>query len=115
MRSVWDKKTAINGQSAERFLERNKFLQKEETIYINTVDGRVTNVEGKSILAKVYSIDPTLPDDEFIAVYERVLVLPPEEEIPEEMPEEIPEEEEDDTTTYAELAQVYAEGVNSIE
>lgn len=32
-----------------------------------------------------------------------------------EIPEEIPEEEETDTTTYAELAQVYAEGVNSIE
>lgn len=44
---------------------------------------------------------------------------PPEEtpeEIPEEeIPEEIPEEEETDTTTYAELAQVYREGVNSIE
>ncbi len=105
MRSVWDKKTAINGQSAERFLERNKFLQKEETIYINTADGRVTNVEGKSILAKLYGIDPTLPDDEFIAEYERILATPPEE---------IPEEDTD-TTTYAELAQVYAEGVNSIE
>ena len=109
MRSVWDKKTAINGQSAERFLGRNKFLQKEETIYINTVDGRVTNVEGKSILAKVYGIDPALPDDEFLARYEWIL------EHPEEIPEEIPEEEDTDTTTYAELAQVYAEGVNSIE
>ena len=106
MRSVWDKKTAINGQSAERFLERNKFLQKEETIYINTVDGRVTNVEGKSILASVYGIDPALPDDEFIAEYERILATPPEE---------IPEEEETDTTTYAELAQVYREGVNSLD
>jgi hypothetical protein len=106
MRSVWDKKSAINGQSAERFLERNKFLQNEETIYINTVDGRVANVESKRILAKVYGIDPTLPDDEFIAEYERILAMPPEE---------IPEEEEPDTTTYAELAQVYAEGVNSIE
>ena len=106
MRSGWDKKTALNGQSAERFLERNKFLQKEETIYINTVDDRVTNVEGKSILAKVYGIDPTLPDEEFIAEYERILATPPEE---------IPEGDETDTTTYAELAQVYAEGVNSIE
>ena len=116
MRSVWDKKSAINGQSAERYLERNKFLQEEETIYINTVDDRVTNVEGKSILAKVYGIDPALPDDEFIAEYERILATPPEDEIPkDEIPEEIPEEEETDTTTYAELAQVYKEGVNGIE
>ena len=106
MWSVWDKKSNINSVSAERFLDRHKFLQKESTIYIRTEGGRVTNVEGKSILANNYDIDPTLPDDEFISEYERILATPPEE---------IHEEEETDTTTYAELAQVYAEGVNSIE
>ena len=99
MWSIWDKKSAINGFPASNFLARNKHLQDEETIYINTVDGRVTNVEGKNILAKVFGIDPTLPDDEFIAAYEAMTAEP----------------EDTDTTTYAELAQVYAEGVNSIE
>ena len=115
MWSVWDKISPINGVPAERFFDRHKFLQKETTIYIRTEGGRVTNVEGKSILADNFGIDPALPDDEFIAAYEAKMAeleaeIPPPEEIPEEIPEE-----DTDTTTYAELAQVYAEGVNSIE
>ena len=106
MWTIWNKQTEINGVSAERFLGRHPFLQSEGTIFIQTVDGRVTYVAGKSILADNYGIDPTLPDDEFIARYEWILEHPDEE---------IPEEEDTDTTTYAELAQVYAEGVNSIE
>lgn len=102
MWSIWDKKSEINGLSAERCLQSFNHLVNEETIYLKTVDGRVTQVEGKSVLASVYGIDPALPDEEFIAEYERVINLPPEPE-------------ETDTTTYAELAQVYAEGVNSIE
>ena len=73
MWSVWDKKTEINGYSAESVLESFKHLAKEETIYIKTVYGRVTQVEGKSVLASVYAIDPNTPDDEFIAEYERVI------------------------------------------
>lgn len=100
MWKVWDKKSDINGCSAEYMLGAFKHLQNEKTIYLKTVDGLVTNVEGKSILAKLYGIDPSLPDDEFIAAYEAMTAEP---------------ETETDTTTYAELAQVYAEGVNSIE
>lgn len=106
MWSIWDKKTDMNGFSASSWFESFPHLRNEKTIYINTVDGRVTRIEGKSILANHYGIDYNLPDDEFIAEYERILAAPPEE---------IPEEEETDTTTYTELAQVYAEGVNSIE
>jgi hypothetical protein len=102
MWSVWDKKTDINGYSAEWYFNRNKFLAKEETIFLKTVNGHVTNVEGKNLLANIYGIDPALHDEEFLAEYERILATPPEEE-------------ETDTTTYAELAQVYREGVNSIE
>lgn len=105
MWTIWDKTSEINGYSAEWFLNRHKHLANEETIYIKTVDGRVTQVEGKAVLVKVYGIDPTLPDEEFIAEYERVINLPPTED----------PEPEPDTTTYAELAQVYKEGVNSIE
>jgi hypothetical protein len=80
MWSVWDKQTDINGFSAEWFLNRHKFLQNEETIFIKMVNGRVTQVEGKNILASVYGIDPNLPNDEFIAEYERVIAEPTEEE-----------------------------------
>ena len=98
MWSIWDKTTEIDGYPAEYYFKTFKHLVREETIYIKTVDGKVTQIEGKSILANNYGIDPALPDDEFIAVYEAMTAEP-----------------ETDTTTYAELAQVYREGVNSIE
>ena len=79
MWSVWDKKTEINGYSVERVLKNFNHLANEETIFIKTVNGRVTQVEGKMILAHVYGIDPTLPNDEFIAEYERILSEPIEE------------------------------------
>ncbi len=79
MWSIWDKQTEINGFSSEWFLNRHPHLAKEETVYIKTVNGRVTQVEGKGILASVYGIDPALPDEEFIAEYERILAEPVEE------------------------------------
>jgi hypothetical protein len=79
MWSVWDKQTDINGFSAEDFLARNKHLQNEETIFVKSVNGRATQVEGKSILASVYSIDPTLENNAFIAEYERIISTPTEE------------------------------------
>lgn len=79
MWTVWDKQTEINGFSAEFILSRNKHLANDDVIYIKTVDGRATQIEGKSILAHVYGIDPTLPNDEFIAEYERMLAEPIEE------------------------------------
>jgi hypothetical protein len=115
---VWDKKSNINGSTAEAYLARNKDIAKEETVFLKVVNGRVNNVEGKSILSTLYSIDPTLPDDEFIARYEYILANPDPFLEPLPDPEPMPEPEptpETDTTTYAELAQVYAEGVNSIE
>lgn len=79
MWTIWNKETEINGFSAEAFLARNKHLTNEETIFLKSVNGRVTQVEGKMILASVYNIDPTLPNDEFIAEYERILSAPVEE------------------------------------
>ena len=112
MWSIRDKTSGINGYSADYYFKTFKHLIGEKVIYLKTVNGRVTQIEGKSILANHYGIDLTLPVDEFIAAYEAKLAEL-EAEIP--PPEEIPEEEETDTSTYAELAQVYAEGVNSIE
>lgn len=102
MWSIWDKQSDINGFSAEFIFSRNKHLTNEETVYIKTVNGRVTQIEGKGILASHYNIDPTLPDEEFLAEYERVTSEPAEPE-------------GDESATYDELAQVYREGVNSID
>lgn len=74
---VWDKITDINGFSADAFLARNKHLQNEETVFVKEINGRATQVEGKSILAALYGIDSTLSDEEFIAAYEAI-VNPPE-------------------------------------
>ena len=79
MWSVWDKKTKINGLSAVGFLARNKHLQNDETIFIKTVNGKVTRVEGKNILAMNCGIDPTLDNEAFIAEYERIINTPAEE------------------------------------
>lgn len=102
MWTIWDKQSDINGCSAESVLTSFKHLANEDTIYIKTVDGRVTQIEGKGVLASVYGIDPTLPDDEFIAEYEALMEVPAEPE-------------GDESATYDELAQVYREGVNSID
>ena len=73
MWTVWNKKDEINGFSADFILKRNSHLQNEETIFLKTVNGRVTQIEGKMILASVYNIDSTLSNDEFIAEYERII------------------------------------------
>ena len=79
MWTIWDKTSEINGFPAEAFLARNKHLTNEEVIFLKSVNGRVTQVEGKGILAAVYNIDINLPDNEFIAEYERVISTPVEE------------------------------------
>ena len=76
MWSVWDKKTDINGRAPERVLETFNHLANEETIFIKTVNGRVTQVEGKGILASVYDIYPYLGDLDFISEYERIVNEP---------------------------------------
>ena len=106
MWTVWDRKSEINGFSAEWYLNRNPHLKDEETIYIKTADGVVHMVAGKGVLASIYGIDPALPDDEFIAEYERIITEPTEPDEP---------VEPSDSVTYDELAQVYASGVNSID
>ena len=111
MWEVWDKKSDINGFSAEHTFTSFKHLVGEEVIYIKTVGGRVTQIEGKNTLAQVHGIDPALTNDEFIAAYEAMF---PGQNAEAE-PTEPTEPEPDETATYAELAQVYAEGVNSIE
>lgn len=84
MWSVWDKISPINGFSAQDFLEKNKHLQNDETIFIKTVNGRTTQVESKAILASAYDVDENLDNDAFIAEYERIINMPTEEVLIEE-------------------------------
>jgi hypothetical protein len=42
MWTVWNKKDEINGFSADFILERNKHLANEETIFLKSINGRVT-------------------------------------------------------------------------
>lgn len=72
MFEVWDKKSEINGFSATETLKRNQHLKNEETIFIKKENGRITQIEGKNILAKVYGIDVALDNADFIAEYERI-------------------------------------------
>jgi hypothetical protein len=81
MWTVWNKKDKINGFSAEWFLNRHKDLQTEETIFLKWENDRVIWVMAKSVLADHYGIDPTLPNDEFIAEYERIISEPITEEV----------------------------------
>lgn len=74
MWEVWDKKSDINGFSAEWYLNRHKRLIAEDTVFIKVVNGKVGRVEGKNILAEAYGIDPALTNDEFIAAYEAKLI-----------------------------------------
>ena len=83
MWTVWDGKSEINGFSVERFIAKHGHLQNEETIFINTVDGKVANVEGKNILSMNCGIDPTLDNEAFIAEYERIIAEPTEEPLEE--------------------------------
>lgn len=87
MWDVWDKKTPINGMSAERYLARHANQAKEDTIFIKYVNGRAVQVEGKNILASVYGIDPTLDNEAFIAAYEKA--IEPSEEEPVEPIEDV--------------------------
>ena len=116
---VWDRKSPVNGYSAEWFLDNHKSLAKNDVIFFKMVGDRVTQTEGKNTLAKVHNLDPTLTNDEFIAAYEAKLAELEEQarlEAPDEPIEEPePEPEPDETATYAELAQVYKEGVNGLE
>lgn len=78
---IWDKKSKINGVSASHFLESTPFKNcTHDIILIYEDNGKVSQVECKEILAKIYNIDINLPIDEFMTQYQMVLE-PIEEEV----------------------------------
>ena len=79
MWSVWNKETEVNGFSAEAFIDHFPHLRNSEIVYIKTVNDKVVQIEGKEILAKVYSIDESLDNEAFIEEYQRIISTPVEE------------------------------------
>ena len=68
--SLWNRKDTINGKEASYFLEQKPFKDYEgDIILIYGKDDKVSQVECKDILAKVYGIDNTLSLDEFMTQY----------------------------------------------
>ena len=67
---VWDKTSSINGLDPQHFLSKQPFKNYEgDIILIYGEDDKVSQVECKDILAKVYGIDNTLSLDEFMTQY----------------------------------------------
>ena len=78
---VWDKTSSINGLEPQHFLSKHPFKNCEcDIILIYGDNGKVSQVECKDILAKVYGVDNTLPLDEFMIQYETILNTPLEQE-----------------------------------
>ena len=71
---LWNRQDAINGKEASYFLEQLPFKNcTHDIILIYAENGKVSQVECKEILAKLYNIDINLPIDEFMAQYQMVL------------------------------------------
>ena len=67
---VWDKTSPINGLEPQHFLSKPPFKNYEgDIILIYGEDDKISQVECKDILAKVYGIDKTLSLDEFMTQY----------------------------------------------
>ena len=67
---VWNKISSINGLEPQHFLSKPPFENYEgDIILIYGEDDKVSQVECKDILAKVYCIDNTLSLDEFMTQY----------------------------------------------
>ena len=78
--SLWNRIDTINGIEASYFLEQKPFKDYEGDIILIYADsGKVSQVECKEILARVYGIDKTSSLDEFMTQYETILNTPIEE------------------------------------
>lgn len=68
--SLWNRKDTINGIEARHFLEQKPFKDyKGDIVLIYGEDDKVSQIECKDILSKVYGIDKTLSLDEFMTQY----------------------------------------------
>ena len=67
---LWDKKSNINGVAPSHFLNNQPFKNYTgDIILIYADNGKVSQVERKDILAKVYEINVNLGLDAFMLTY----------------------------------------------
>ena len=67
---VWNKTSSINGLEPQHFLSKPPFKNYEgDIILIYCEDDKVSQIECKDILSKLYGIDKTLSLDEFMTQY----------------------------------------------
>ena len=67
---LWNRTDTINGIEASYFLDNKPFKDYQgDIILIYSEDDKISQVECKDILAKVYDIDKTLSLDEFMTQY----------------------------------------------
>ena len=69
MWEVWDKTSNINNLSASEVLDRYIHLKNEDVIFIKKVEDKICEIQGKSILSKLYKIDASLDNEVFIDKY----------------------------------------------
>lgn len=71
---LWNRKDNINGVEPSHFLNQPTFKNYNgDIILIYGDNGRVTQVESKDVLAKIYGIDINLSLDEFMTQYFAIL------------------------------------------
>lgn len=66
---LWDRVEKINGAEPSHFLNSEPFRSEKGDIILVMVNGRVTEVQCKSILASIYNIDINLDLDAFMTEY----------------------------------------------
>ena len=67
---LWNRQDTINGVNASHFFKQLPFKDYDgDIILIYSENGKVSQVECKDILAKVYDIDKSLSLDEFMSQY----------------------------------------------
>lgn len=67
---LWDKTSKINGVEPSHFLKQPTFKNYTgDIILIYADNGKVSQVERKDVLAKIYGIDVNLGLDGFMSVY----------------------------------------------
>lgn len=85
---LWNRKDNINGVIASHFLNKPTFKNYNgDIILIYGDNGKVTHVESKEVLAKVYGIDINLSLNAFMAQYFAILEEQNKEPIEEEAQE----------------------------
>ena len=84
---LWDRKSKINNINASHFLQDKFWSQYNGDIILISENGKVLNMEKKTLLAEAYNIDINLDLDKFMKKYEdatKPVIIEEEEETEDE-------------------------------